>query len=192
MRKETATSSRVSDRRRSSQAAIQATARPTASPPTATPRKERAAREGETLPAARAPTARRNSTREEASFTRLSPSSTVTIRRGMGRRWRTEAAATASGGATTAPSAMAAAQGSSGRMSLITTATQAVVNSTQPTASSRMGRRLKRNSRQSVRQALAWRRGGRKKASASVGSSETRGRPGMKASAMPPITSTTA
>ena len=84
----------------------------------------------------------------------------MTIRRGIGRRCSTASAATASGGATIAPSATAAAQGRPGIIIRVTTAMAAVVNITQPTASSRIGRRLARKARQSVRQALAISRGG--------------------------------
>ena len=49
-----------------------------------------------------------------ASLTRLSPSRIVTILRGMPTRRATALAATASGGATTAPSANAAASGMPG------------------------------------------------------------------------------
>ena len=50
-----------------------------------------------------------------------------------------------------APSATAAAQGSPGISAFATTAMQAAVNSTAPTASSRMGLRLPVKARQSVR-----------------------------------------
>ena len=101
----------------------------------------------------------------------------------MGRRCSTAEAATASGGATMAPNATAAAQGRPGISSLATAAMNTAVNSTQPTASSRIGRRLERKARQSVRQALPI---------SSGGSSVTEGRPGMKAITMPPSTRITA
>ncbi len=61
-------------------------------------------------PAATAPSAVRKATRAVASLSRDSPSSTVTIRRGIPTRRAMASAATASGGATTAPSAKAAGQ----------------------------------------------------------------------------------
>jgi len=53
-------------------------------------------------------------TRAVASFTRLSPSRIVTMRRGTPTRWKIAVAATASGGATIAPRAKAPAQPSAG------------------------------------------------------------------------------
>ena len=84
-------------------------------------------------------------------MSRLSPSSTVTMRLGRRKSFSTEVAATASGGATMAPSATAAAQGRSGTRSLAVTAMTEAVNSTAPSASSRIGRRLNRKAGQSVR-----------------------------------------
>ena len=82
---------------------------------------------------------------------RLSPSSTATMPLGSRTCFSTAAAATASGGATIAPSVIAAHQGMPGRSSLATRATAAAVNSTAPNASDRIGRRLERKAGQSVR-----------------------------------------
>ena len=84
-----------------------ATARPTATPTTIARRKSPPAPRTVALPA-RATSAVRRVTSAVASLNRLSPSRMVTIRRGMPTRRATAVAATASGGATTAPSASAA------------------------------------------------------------------------------------
>src|SRR3954453_13941805 len=107
-------------------------------PPTAEVTNDTEASPNDTSPAMVAPTAKRYSTSEEASLSRLSPSSTTTRRFGRRQFLSPDAAATASGGATMAPSVTAAAQGRSGTSSLAVTATITVVNSTAPTASSRM------------------------------------------------------
>ena len=84
--------------------------------PAATSRKVGPALASEKLPAATAATAKRNSSSEVMSFSRLSPWR-ITISRCGGLSWRRiEVAAAASGGATMAPSAMAAAQGRPGTM----------------------------------------------------------------------------
>ncbi len=75
----------------------------------------------------------------------------VTIRRGTPRRWKIAVAATASGGATMAPSVKAAASPMPGTMALTTTPTASVVNSTRPTARSRMGRAFALKSRIGVK-----------------------------------------
>ncbi len=62
-------------------------------------------------PSIAATLATRYATSAVASFRRLSPSRIVTIRRGTPRRWKIAVAATASGGATIAPSVRAAAHG---------------------------------------------------------------------------------
>ena len=98
-----------------------------------------------------AATANLYSTSEEASLIRLSPSSTVTIRFGSRNRFRMAAAATASGGATMAPRAIAAHQGMSGTKCFAVTAISPAVKKTAPIASIRMGRRLSRKAGQSVR-----------------------------------------
>ena len=83
----------------------------------------------------------------DASLTRLSPSRIVTTRRGTPSRRKTEVAATASGGATIAPSAKAGAHCSEGTRVPTTRPTTAVVNSTSPMASRAMGRAFALKSR---------------------------------------------
>ena len=89
-----------------------------------------------------------------ASLTRLSPSRIVTTRRGRPIRRAIVVAATASGGATTAPSANPAANGMSSNQDT-KKPTTTVVNSTRPTLSSAMGRRLALKSISDVRIAAA-------------------------------------
>ena len=96
----------------------------------------------------------RSTTIAVASLTRLSPSRIVTMRRGRPTRRAIVVAATASGGATTAPSANATAQ-PTGRTACTSTATPAVVNSTSPTLSSAIGRLFVRKSTSDVRMAAA-------------------------------------
>jgi hypothetical protein len=98
-------------------------------------------------PAAAAPTASRNTSSAVASLNRLSPSSTTMSRCGSPTCRSTEVAAAASGGATIAPSATAAAQGISGTSHRATQATAAVVSSTAATARPPTGSRLSRRSR---------------------------------------------
>ena len=115
---------------------------PMATPPTAKPLKVASAWPALNVPVIVAATANRNSTRPEASFTRLSPSSNTTIRRGKLRRANTAFAATASGGEMMAPSAKQAPQGSDGSTQCATTPTMIVVKTTAPTASCKMITRL--------------------------------------------------
>ena len=68
------------------------------------------------------------------SLSRLSPSISDTIRRGTCRRRRISAGASASVGATIAPSTNATAHGMPGTSSCATTATTHIVTSTSPTA----------------------------------------------------------
>ena len=105
---------------------------------------------------------------------------------------RTDAAATASGGATMAPRAMAAHHGSSGTIHLATTATAPALKNTAPMANSKIGRKLDLKAGQSVRYALACSKGGKNSAKASSGLSSIVGKPGTKASAIPPRISGTA
>jgi hypothetical protein len=79
-------------------------------------------------------------TRAVASFSRDSPSRIVTTRRGRELLRATAVAATASGGATTAPSANATAKGT-GSISHETSPTPAAVNRTSPTESPAMATR---------------------------------------------------
>jgi len=86
-----------------------------------------------------------------ASLISDSPSRIVTTLRGTPRRWKTLVAATASGGATIAPSANAAGQPRPGMSAWATTATTTVVNSTRPTARRPIERMFARMSRMEVK-----------------------------------------
>ena len=128
---------------------------PTTMPPAATSTNWPVACTSENVPVSAATTANRYRTRPEASFTRLSPSIRVTIRRGTFMRDMIAVAATASGGETMAPNANATAQGSSGTSHLSVAATATVVAMTRPTARSEIEPRFARKSRQDVKSA-AW------------------------------------
>src|SRR5262249_58560381 len=92
----------------------------------------------------------RNVTSAVASLKSDSPSRMVTIRLGRPVRRAIAVAATASGGATTAPSAIAMGN-EIGSTHHATTATPNVVKMTRPTDSSVMGRLLARKSTSDVR-----------------------------------------
>lgn len=89
-----------------------------------------------------------------ASLSSDSPSRMVTARRGSPTRRAIEVAATASGGATTAPSANATANGTS-RTSTANSATPSAVTTTSNTDREAMDRRLARMSMIDVRMAAA-------------------------------------
>ena len=97
----------------------------------------------------------RRATRAVASLKRDSPSRMVTIRRGSPIRRAIDVAATASGGATTAPMASAAHQSSSGSMTWTSRPTPRVVKTTSPTLRSRIGLRLALKSTSEVWMAAA-------------------------------------
>ena len=109
-------------------------------------------------------------------------------RRGTGSRETTAAAATASGGETMAPSAMATAHGRFGSSACEAMATTAVVVNTSPTASRPIGRMACLNSRNDVKNAAAHRIGGRKTKNTRSGSSSGTLTPGRKPSASPAST----
>ncbi len=109
---ETTPSATGSSMRERTFATSQPTTSPISSPPRAATTNSHAMSNAETDPPMAA-TATRSSTSAVASLSRLSPSRMVTTRRGMPTRRAIEVAATASGGATTAPSANATA-GSTG------------------------------------------------------------------------------
>ncbi len=94
-----------------------------------------------------------------ASLTRLSPSRIVMTRRGRPTRRAIAVAATASGGATTAPSAKPTASLTSS-IAQTTRPTPTVVNSTSPTLSSAIGRRYVWKSINDVRIDAAYSSGG--------------------------------
>src|SRR3989442_1748082 len=133
--------------RRRTAPSSQPTASPTAIPPAPTSRIRGPAWNRENVPGAAATTVMRYATIAAASFNMLSPSRIVTSCRGTGRRLRNAVAAATSGGETTAPSTNAAAHGSPGIARCATQATTTVTNSTCPTPSDRIGRRLARTSR---------------------------------------------
>src|SRR5438128_1776295 len=104
-----------------------------------------------------------------------------------GRNWRSTAvAATASGGATTAPSAIAAAQGIVGMSAWATTATAAVVNPTATTTRLVTGAQLSLRSLSDASYAASSSTGAMKSASASSGGTVKEGAPGTKARSAPP------
>src|SRR5687767_14764785 len=85
-------------------------------------------------PVATAPTAKRYTSSALASLKRLSPSRITSSRCGGRSALSTVVAAAASGGATMAPSAIAAAQGMSGTSNFVTMATTTMVSATAPSA----------------------------------------------------------
>ena len=116
-------------------------ANPISAPPTDATRKSTPTRHIATLPRPAAIAVRR-ATSAVASLKSDSPSRIVTIRRGRPIRRPIEVAATASGGATTAPIASAAHQSMPGSSAWTSQPTPKVVNTTRPTLSSRIERRL--------------------------------------------------
>src|SRR6185295_18507733 len=124
----------------------------------------------------------------DASFTRLSPSSTATTRRGTGSLETIAAAATASGGETIAPSAMAAAHGSPGNSACAATATTTDVTSTRPTASRVIDARFALNSRGDVKKAAAHNAAGRNTKNTRSGSSSGISTPGTRPTSNPAAT----
>ena len=146
-------------------------ASPTAIPPPAATRKSRASACHATV----ATIAVRRATSAVASLSSDSPSRIVTMRRGRPMRRPIVVAATASGGATTAPIAKAAGQPRSGRSALTRTATPAVVKATSPTDNSRIDRRLALKSTRLVCRAAAYSSGGSRPKSTISGSSCTSG-----------------
>ena len=127
----------------------------------------------------------RSATREVASLSSDSPSRIDTSVRGRPIRRAMAVAATASGGATTAPIAIATGQLRSGKTQRRATATATVVAITRPTESSRMGRRLALKSTSEVCRAAAYSKGGSSPKSTTSGPSWTCGRLGTKEAAMP-------
>ena len=110
-----------------------------------------------------------------ASLSSDSPSRIVTIRRGSPIRRPIAVAATASGGATTAPIASAIAHETPGSSRCATSPTPNVVNATSPTDSSRIGRRLALKSTSEVPCAAAYSRGGSSPNSTTSSESSTSG-----------------
>ena len=110
-----------------------------------------------------------------ASLSSDSPSRIVTIRRGSPIRRPIAVAATASGGATTAPIARAIGHETPGSSRCATSPTPNVVNATSPTDSSRIGRRLARKSTSEVPCAAAYSSGGSSPNSTTSSESSTSG-----------------
>src|SRR6185437_1112664 len=102
-----------------------------------------------------------NTTSEVASLNRPSVWSTPTIRRGMRKGPATASTATGSGGATAAPSAMAAVRVIPGTMAAAVAATAVIVTATNAIARPTIARQRARNSDQDVRWAVANSKGGR-------------------------------
>ncbi|MNT16025.1 hypothetical protein D3C72_1511100 [compost metagenome] len=110
------------------------TAVPIAAPPKASTAKLPRACVVLNAPVMAAATAKRKSTSPVASLSRLSPSNSISTRRGSLTCCSTARAETASGGETIAPNAAHAAHGNEGNSQCVTTATTKVVKSTAPTA----------------------------------------------------------
>ena len=108
--------------------------------------------------------------------------------RGTPRRRNTEVAASASVGATMAPSVNAAAQPSPGTSACATAATMTVVSRTSPTDSRAIGQRFVRRSRSGVSNAAPNSSGGRNTSSTRSGSRVMCGIQGTNPSARPPST----
>ena len=113
---------------------------PTATPPTAATTKSTPTSRA-VMPTPAAAIAVRSATSAVASLSSDSPSRMVTIRRGSPIRRPMVVAATASGGATTAPIASAAGQPTPGSSSCTSQPIPSVVKTTRPTERSRIARR---------------------------------------------------
>ena len=129
-------------------------------------------------PPAPAAMAVRSATSAVASLNSDSPSRIVTMRRGRPIRRPIAVAATASGGATTAPIASAAHQSIPGNSACTRTPTPNVVMSTRPKLSSRMGRRFALKSTRDVEMAAAYNSGGSRPSSTMSAARWTVGTPG--------------
>ncbi len=119
-------------------------ATPTRRPPAAAQTKSAPTRQATTFsePTAITAAAVRSATSAVASLSSDSPSRIVTTRRGSPIRRPMAVAATASGGETTAPIAKEAPHEMPGRTAWTSAPMPTVVNTTRPTESSRMARRL--------------------------------------------------
>src|SRR5467141_1240409 len=117
---------------------IQVTPTPSAIPPIATHRNVPKASTSENVPVKAAATAKRMQTRPEASLSRDSPSRMCIKRLGIGTRAAIADTAIVSVGETIAASAKAMATGISGIIQLIKKPTPTTVNTTRPSASSKI------------------------------------------------------
>jgi hypothetical protein len=131
------------------------TASPIAIPPTTSTTNRQPACQSEKVPVRTAVTANPYATRAVASLTRLSPSIRVRSRRGRPRRLAIAVAATASVGATTAPSTKATGHEVPGITAWATAATASIVARTSPIARSASGLAFRRRSRSDVKNADA-------------------------------------
>ena len=163
------------------------TSKPMAMPPEASSTKLSNACAALKVPVTLAAMAKRNSTRPLASFSRLSPSSKVSKRRGSFTRCSTARADTASGGDTMAPSAAQAAHGKDGNSQCATTATTMVVNSTAPMARASTPIMWRCRWRIEMLHAPSINSGGKKMTRMSSESGVKAGKPGTKAIKAPPI-----
>src|SRR6266403_716783 len=114
-------------------------------------------------------TAKPNASSATASFSKLSPCRTANVRRGRLNSRSTAAAAAASGGATMAPSATAAANGNPASAQPAQ-ATAAVVSNTSTTASEVSGNQMRSISRGGRSKAVSMTAGATNKANARRGS----------------------
>ncbi len=126
-----------------------------------------------------AATATLNAVSAVASLTRLSPVRTVMTRRGSPSRRPMDTAATASGGATTAPSTSAEGNGKPGTSQCATNPTATVVTSTNTTASNAIDRTLARNPRYELSSDAEYSSGGTISVSTRSGRISKSGMPGM-------------
>ena len=168
---------------------VPATTIPTSAPPIASSANMPKAFAGLNRPVIAAATAKRKSTRLVASLNKLSPSSRIRRRRGSFTRCSTSRVETASGGATSAPSAAQAAHGNDGISQWATIATTAVVKTTAPIANALIPSICRRKCLNEIPQALSISSGGRTIASTNSGFKFKfwLGKLGKKAMAAPPI-----
>ena len=141
MTSDSETSTGGSNRRAQTQPQTVATTTPTTTPMPTTHTKSPTAWPSTNVPLVTAATETPKAVSAVASLMRLSPSRMATSRWGTASGRSTATAEIASGGATIAPRAKAAASGMPGMIALPTNATTAVVNTTRPIESNRIGRR---------------------------------------------------
>lgn len=127
-------------------------------------------------------------TRAVASLTRPSPSRIVTMRGGSPKRLPRLIAATASGGETTAPSAMASDSATPGSSQWTTRPAANAESTTRTTDSETITRTFLRNSTKGTCRAAAYSSGGSTTPRMRCGSSSIVGMPGMSPSSTPTTT----
>ena len=149
------------------------TSTPEAMPASATHRKVSAAFDSEKVPVRAAATAKRKHTRPLASLSRDSPSRMCIRRGGIGTRAAIEPTATGSVGARMAASAKDTANGSSGISQWIRKPAPTTVNSTRPSASSRITFLSRNSPTLGMRQPSRNSSGGRNRMKKVCGSSRT-------------------